>query len=63
MLEAPCKNCPKKGCGSYHDICQEYQDFRVKWESMVNNRNRIRKTEAELNSIEFDRKTRSKQRR
>lgn len=23
----PCKNCPRKGCGSYHDSCPEYQDY------------------------------------
>lgn len=27
-MEAPCKKCPKKGCGSYHDICEEYQSYR-----------------------------------
>lgn len=20
-----CKNCPKQGCGPYHDVCEEYQ--------------------------------------
>lgn len=24
----PCKDCPKKGCGAYHDICEDYQSFR-----------------------------------
>ena len=23
----PCKGCPKKGCGSYHDICPDYQPW------------------------------------
>ena len=63
MLEAPCKNCPKKGCGAYHDICQEYQDYRVKWEAMVNSHKKKKKIETELNSVEFDRLSRSKQRR
>lgn len=22
---SPCIDCPKKGCGAYHDICPEYQ--------------------------------------
>lgn len=26
----PCKNCPKKGCGAYHDVCEAYQAFRQK---------------------------------
>lgn len=21
----PCKDCPQKGCGSYHDKCESYQ--------------------------------------
>ena len=21
----PCKNCPRKGCGSYHSQCEPYQ--------------------------------------
>lgn len=28
--EFPCKNCPKKGCGAYHDVCEAYQAFRQK---------------------------------
>lgn len=27
MPIAPCKNCEKKGCGSYHSECLEYQKF------------------------------------
>lgn len=27
-MKAPCKNCPNKGCGSYHDQCEEYQTYR-----------------------------------
>lgn len=27
-MQAPCKSCNKKGCGSYHDICPEYQTFK-----------------------------------
>ena len=26
----PCKDCPKKGCGTYHDVCPEYQAYRAK---------------------------------
>ena len=24
----PCKDCPKKGCGSYHDLCVEYNKYK-----------------------------------
>lgn len=27
-MVVPCKNCDRKGCGSYHDICEQYQSFR-----------------------------------
>ncbi len=32
MKDSPCKYCPKKGCGSYHDICKEYQEYRAERE-------------------------------
>lgn len=28
MKTAPCKDCPRKGCGAYHDECPDYQEFR-----------------------------------
>lgn len=27
-MESPCGKCERKGCGSYHDICEEYSKFR-----------------------------------
>jgi hypothetical protein len=30
MDQPPCGNCPKKGCGAYHDECPEYQEYRQK---------------------------------
>lgn len=32
MLEAPCGKCENKGCGSFHDTCEKYQEFRAKTE-------------------------------
>ena len=29
MITAPCKDCPRKGCGSYHDKCPEYQEYKT----------------------------------
>jgi hypothetical protein len=26
-MKAPCKNCPRRGCGKEHDTCKAYQDF------------------------------------
>lgn len=28
----PCKDCEKKGCGAYHDECENYQQFRAEKE-------------------------------
>ena len=27
MKQAPCKDCPEKGCGSKHDTCERYQEW------------------------------------
>jgi hypothetical protein len=27
MKRTPCKDCPDKGCGSYHDKCSEYLEW------------------------------------
>lgn len=27
-MMCPCKDCEKKGCGAYHDECEEYQAYR-----------------------------------
>ncbi len=29
MMESPCAKCERKGCGSYHDICKEYQEYKA----------------------------------
>lgn len=31
-MNVPCKNCSMKGCGSYHDICEPYQEYKRKTE-------------------------------
>ena len=28
MINCPCINCEKKGCGAYHDKCEKYQAFK-----------------------------------
>lgn len=27
MSRSPCADCPRKGCGVYHDTCPEYQEW------------------------------------
>lgn len=31
----PCKDCEKKGCGKYHDLCLPYNKYK-RWKSAVN---------------------------
>lgn len=28
MMNAPCKGCERLGCGSYHDQCEKYQNYK-----------------------------------
>lgn len=28
-VAAPCKNCPKVGCGPYHTKCEAYQQYKA----------------------------------
>ena len=30
--QSPCIDCEKKGCGSYHDICEKYRAYKDKVE-------------------------------
>ena len=36
----PCKDCEKKGCGVYHDKCEEYQKY-VAWRREINDKIRL----------------------
>lgn len=29
-MQGPCVDCEKRGCGSYHDQCEIYQEFKKK---------------------------------
>lgn len=29
MTNAPCKDCPRRGCGSYHDECKKYKIWSI----------------------------------
>lgn len=28
-MRNPCKNCPNKGCGPYHDECERHKEFKL----------------------------------
>ena len=44
----PCKDCEKKGCGTYHSQCKPYLDY-VKWKQSVNAEMRKDKNEYRAN--------------
>lgn len=29
-MKNPCINCPKQGCGTYHDVCEDHIEFTKK---------------------------------
>lgn len=33
MNVSPCKKCENKGCGSYHDECKPYQEYKAKMDA------------------------------
>lgn len=35
MRVPPCKDCPNRGCGSYHDKCREYQEYKREREKIA----------------------------
>ena len=35
----PCKDCEKKGCGKYHDVCEKYLEF-IRQKKIENNNRR-----------------------
>ena len=60
MLIAPCKDCPKKGCGVYHDKCPEFQEYKRKTDIEKNRRKEERKYEADYISMEVEKAIRRK---
>lgn len=51
MVIKSCKDCPDKGCGAYHDICEVYQEAKAK---AINK-------DVEINGYEAHKKYRLKQ--
>lgn len=47
MINAcPCKNCDKKGCGAFHDVCGPYQEWQA--ENEANNIKRMEEYDAQF---------------
>lgn len=50
-MKNPCMNCPKAGCGVYHDKCPEYQAFRKEQFEDYEKRKRISNLRYDISSI------------
>ena len=46
----PCKTCDRKGCGSFHDSCEAYQE----WSAWNEEKNRKKAAEKEANGLSRD---------
>ena len=53
-----CKECPRKGCGSYHDICQDYQ--REKAENRVKDKKKQAEQEIDAALYQINRAGRNR---
>lgn len=63
-LTAPCIDCDKKGCGSYHDKCPEYQQFKQEKEKELTERlKRRHQLDEYMNSIKDGKKRMKRSRR
>ena len=59
-MDAPCKDCPNAGCGSYHDICEKYLVYREAQKEEYAKRKIASQLEADLTSVECKRIWRNK---
>jgi len=51
-MHAPCRDCPKKGCGSYHDKCPEYIEYRKERDKIYEERKRVSINETNLDALD-----------
>ena len=47
-MKCPCADCEKKGCGSYHDNCKPYQEFKAEVARTSQNRMKDREKNAPI---------------
>lgn len=46
MVQYPCKDCPNKGCGSYHNQCKPYLAAKAQAEEIRKQQNKERESNA-----------------
>lgn len=49
-MKCPCKDCEKKGCGSFHDSCENFK----KWTASRQEANKIKWLEQDSRSMSRD---------
>ena len=49
-MKCPCKGCPNAGCGSYHDKCETYQE----WKNGLDEAHKTREKEITSRTISRD---------
>lgn len=49
MIQSPCLDCDKKGCGKYHDECEAYKMFREQQLKEYENRRKIKGLKSIIN--------------
>lgn len=49
---SPCKDCPKTGCGAYHDICEKYQAYKKEKELRYEQRKKAFRIQGDLDYID-----------
>lgn len=49
-MRCPCKGCPKAGCGSFHDECELYRE----WKKLRAEANKVRVAEVDTRCISKD---------
>ena len=60
-MTAPCKDCPKKGCGSYHSECEKYKEYqreKTEWNDKLIEYKKTSFTRAKLKDMGYHYKKR-----
>lgn len=47
-MKCPCINCERKGCGTYHDICKPYQEYKQEIARTSQNRTKYKEKNAPI---------------
>lgn len=51
MTRCPCVDCQNKGCGSYHDKCEPYKEFKAEVEKTSLNKLKYNEINAPIGKV------------